>query len=160
MFVTKDNVHDIKSLAFHNDPDVLSLDIDGNDYYIAKALLDGGFRPKIFLVEYNAVFGSQRSLTVPYKNDFVNTNAHPTHLYYGVAISGWRKFFKDNGYYFVTVERNGVNAFFVDSDFFDKDFLNGIVPLAFAENQDNLRKFRQSSEKQFQLIADQPFISI
>lgn len=41
MFVTQENVEDLKKLAFHSDPDVFSLDIDGNDYYIAKAILDG-----------------------------------------------------------------------------------------------------------------------
>ena len=39
------------ALAFHENPDLFSLDIDGNDFYIAKAILDGGFRPKIFVVE-------------------------------------------------------------------------------------------------------------
>ena len=160
MFVTRENVQELKSLAFHQDPDVFSLDIDGNDYYIAQAILDGGFRPKIFVVEYNSVYGPNRSVTVEYRDDFVFTSAHPTQLYYGVSITGWRKFFESRGYRFVTVDQNGVNAFFVDPAYFDQDFLDGIKPLEFAENLYQHRKFRMPSEKQFALISDQKYISI
>ncbi|BBO99916.1 FkbM family methyltransferase [Sulfuriferula nivalis] len=160
MFVTKESVLELKSMAFHLDPDVFSLDIDGNDYHIAKAILDGGFRPKIFVVEYNSVYGLERSLTIEYQPTFVFTKAHPTHLYYGVSISGWRKFFANYGYRFVTVDRNGVNGFFVDPKFFDKSFLDEVQGLMFAENQSQFIKFRKSSEDQFELIADQKFITI
>lgn len=160
MFVTKESVLDIKKLAFHHDPDVFSLDIDGNDYYIAQAILDSGFRPKIFVVEYNSVYGPERSMTIEYQSDFVFTNAHPTHLYYGVSITGWRRFFENNGYRFVTVDRNGVNGFFVDPNCFEKSFLNEVRGLEFAENQSQYKKFRNSSDKQFELIADQKFVAI
>jgi len=160
MFVTKESVRDMKAMAIHHDPDVFSLDIDGNDYYIAQAILDGGFRPKIFVVEYNSVYGPERSMTIEYKEDFVFTKAHPSHLYYGVSISGWRKFFAKNGYRFVTVDRNGVNGFFVDPACFDGAFLDGVKGLSFAENQSQYKKFRRSGEEQFLLINDQKFIFI
>jgi len=160
MFVTKESVRDIKSMAIHLDPDVFSLDIDGNDYYIAQAILDGGIRPKIFVVEYNSVYGPERSVTIEYIEDFVFTRAHPSHLYYGVSISGWRKLFDKKGYRFVTVDRNGVNGFFADPDCFNGDFLDGVKGLSFAENQSQYKKFRKSSEEQFLLISDQKFISI
>lgn len=160
MFVTVESVRNIKALAFHHDPDVFSLDIDGNDYYIAKAIFDNGFRPKIFVVEYNSVYGPERSETVEYQADFVFTKAHPSHLYYGVSISGWRKFFLSYGYRFVTVDRNGVNGFFVDPKCFDENFLNEIQGLEFAENQSQFKKFRKSSAEQFKLIAGQKFIAI
>lgn len=160
MFVTKESIRDMKEMAIHHDPDVFSLDIDGNDYHIAQAILDGGFRPKIFVVEYNSVYGPERSMTIEYQPSFVFTKAHPTHLYYGVSISGWRKFFEEYGYRFVTVDRNGVNGFFVDPKFFDQSFLDEVSGLTFAENQSQYKKFRMSSEKQFSLIADQRFISI
>ncbi|MDI1270363.1 MAG: hypothetical protein PSV40_14855 [Polaromonas sp.] len=160
MFVTVESVRDIKALAFHHDPDVFSLDIDGNDYYIAKAIFDNGFRPKIFVVEYNSVYGPERSTTVEYQSDFVFTKAHPSHLYYGVSISGWTNFFKSYGYQFITVDRNGVNGFFVDPDCFDESFLDGVEGLKFAENKSQFKKFRKSSAEQFELIADQKFVVI
>lgn len=160
MFVTKESVRDMKAMAMHHDPDVFSLDIDGNDYYIAQAILEGGFRPKIFVVEYNSVYGPERSMTIEYQPDFVFTKAHSTHLYYGVSISGWRKFFERYGYRFVTVDRNGVNGFFVAPEFFEESFLGEVRGLIFAENQYQYKKFRVSSEDQFALIADQKFVFI
>lgn len=160
MFVTTESVRSIKALAFCHDPDVFSLDIDGNDYYIAKAIFDNGFRPKIFVVEYNSVYGSERSETIEYKADFLFTKAHHSHLYYGVSISGWRKFFLSHGYRFVTVDRSGVNGFFVDPKCFDESFLNGIQGLEFAENKSQFMKFRKSSAEQFKLISDQKFMAI
>jgi len=160
MFITKANIEELSSISFYQDPDIFSLDIDGNDFYIAKAVLDGGFRPKIFVVEYNSVYGPDQSLTVEYKDNFIFTAAHPTHLYYGVSIAGWRKFFESRNYRFVTVDQNGVNAFFVDCDSFDADFLNNIKGLEFAENRYQLKKFRKPSEEQFLLIKDQNFIPI
>lgn len=160
MFVTEESVQDIKALAFHHDPDVFSLDIDGNDYYIAKAIFESGFRPKIFVVEYNSVYGPERSETVEYQADFVFTTAHPSHLYYGVSISGWRKFFRSHGYRFITVDQSGVNGFFVNPEFFSSDFLDGILGLQFAENKSQLKKFRKPSAEQFSMISDQKFISI
>lgn len=160
MFVTLKNVTHLKQMAFHSDPDIFSLDIDGNDYYIAQAILDGGFRPKIFVVEYNSVYGTEQSMTIKYQEDFVYTKAHPTHLYYGVSIAGWRKFFESQGYRFVTVDRNGVDAFFVDPDCFDANFLTGVNSLEFAENIVQYKRFRMPNEKQFALIADQEFVAI
>jgi hypothetical protein len=160
MFVTKESVRDMKAMAMHHDPDVFSLDIDGNDYYIAQAILEGGFRPKIFVVEYNSVYGPERSMTIEYQPDFVFTKAHPTYLYYGVSISGWRKFFERYGYRFVTVDRNGVNGFFVAPEFFEESFIDEVQGLRFAENQYQYKKFKVSSEDQFALIADQKFIFI
>ena len=160
MFVSKDNIGELKALAFHRDPDVFSLDIDGNDYYIADAIFAAGFRPKIFVVEYNSVYGPDRSVTIEYQPDFVSSKAHPSNLYYGVSIAAWRKFFDRRGYRFVTVDRNGVNAFFVDPAFFNTAFLNGVKGLPFAENAYQLRKFRKPSSEQFALIQDQRFVSI
>ena len=160
MFVNSENIQELKSLALHSDPDIFSLDIDGIDYYIAKAIMDGEFRPKIFAVEYNSVFGPERSMTIPYQENFVFTKAHSTQLYYGVSISAWRKFFSHYGYRFVTVDRKGVNAFFVDPSCFEVSFLDEINGSEFAENIYQFRKFKGSFEKQFSLIVDQEFEQI
>lgn len=160
MFVTRDNVHDFKSMVLNLDPDVFSLDIDGNDYYIAQAIFETGFRPKIFVVEYNSVFGPERSVTIEYQDDFVYTKAHHTHLCYGVSISCWRKLFKAQGYQFVTVDTNGVNAFFVDPVAFDASFLQGINGLNFADNVHQSSKFGMLSDDQFKLIDGNKFVDI
>ncbi len=159
-FITKENVARLKLLSLYSDPDVFSLDIDGNDYYVVQGILEAGFRPRIFVVEYNAVFGPERGLTITYDETFSYTKAHTSQLYYGVSITGWRNLFKQHGYRFITVERNGVNAFFVDPAFFAARFINNVKGRPFAENQFQLKKFRKPSEEQFALIAEQRFVSI
>ncbi len=160
MFVTIDTVQNIKKLSLYANPDIISLDIDGNDYYIAEEIFKVGFRPKIFVVEYNSVYGPDQSITIEYKPDFVFTSAHDTHLYYGVSISGWRNFFEKHNYHFVTVDQNGVNAFFVDPCCFDAEFLDRIQGVTFVENQSQYKKFRVPWKQQFTLIEDQIFVAI
>lgn len=159
-FVVPGIAAQVASLALQRDPDVLSVDIDGCDYYVVKALLDAGVRPRILVVEYNSAFGTEQSVTIEYREHFDFASAHPTHLYYGVSIAGWRSYLEKQGYRFVTVERNGVNAFFVDPVHFAPDFLRGLKGLAFAENFYQLRKFRLPSTRQFSLIASQRYVSI
>lgn len=160
MFVGRDNVQELKAQALHCDPDVLSLDIDGVDYHVAQALLEAGFRPRIFVVEYNSVYGPERSMTIPYQEGFDFRKAHPTELYYGVSIAAWRRFFERNGYRFITVDRKGVNAFFVDPKWFSEGFLDAVRPLEFSENRYQYAKFRGANDKQFPLINDQSFIQV
>jgi predicted O-methyltransferase YrrM len=160
LFVVPEIADQIVSLALQRDPDVLSVDIDGCDYYVVRALLEAGLRPRILAVEYNSVFGAERSATIEYSERFDFTSAHPTQLYYGVSIAGWRTYLEKQDYRFVTVERNGVNAFFVDPVHFDPVFLRDVKGLGFAENYYQLRKFRAPNAQQFSLIASQAFVSI
>lgn len=159
-FVETDSIAPLKKRMLHLDPDVFSLDIDGNDYHIAKAVLEQGIRPKIFVVEYNSVFGPERTVTIKYQKGFVYTQNDPTQLCYGVSLAGWKKFFQDNDYEFVTVERAGVNAFFVDKNLFPREFLESVSGLQFASNRFQQRKFQCSDEEQFKLISDRDLMDI
>lgn len=159
-FLTKENVAGILESALYRNPDVFSLDIDGNDYYIAEAIMKAGFRPKIFVVEYNSALGPIDAVTIQYRDEFDFTTAHPSQLYYGVSVSGWRKFFARYGYSFVTVDSNGVNAFFVRSSQFDAEFLGRVRGYAFRENFYQFKKFKQPWEEQLKRIESENFISI
>lgn len=159
-FVEADNIQTLKARMLHPNPDVFSLDIDGNDYYIAKAVLDQGIRPKIFVVEYNSVFGPEKCITIRYQQGFIYTSADSSNLYYGVSLAGWKKFFQQNDYQFVTVERCGVNAFFVDRNVFSDEFLDNVNALEFASNRFQQKKFQMTDAKQFEHIADREFVEI
>ena len=160
MFVTLGTVNELLEKVVYTDPDVFSLDIDGNDYHIANALFDRGFRPKIVSVEYNSAFGPERSVTSAYKDDFRRTAAHPSHLYYGVSVTAWKTFFAKHGYRFVTVDSNGVNAFFVDPSLFDTSFLDTVEGLGFAENRYQLRAHGRDQAGKLARIADQPLVTV
>lgn len=157
MFVTLGTVDAILNKVACRDADVFSLDIDGNDYHIAKRLFEQGLHPKIVSVEYNSMFGPDRALASSYRDDFRRSTAHPSQLYYGVGIAAWKKFFDSRGYRFITVDTNGVNAFFVDPAHFDPVFLDGVQGLAFAENRYQMRAHGTGHEGQFAKVASESF---
>ena len=160
MFVTKESVTELKKLALYMNPDFFPLDIDGNDYYIAEAVLANGFRPKIFVVEYNSAFGPEMSLTIPYREDFRVVQAYGESLYYGCSIGAWIKLFAKFGYSFVTVDSNGANGIFIDPQEFDASFVQNIRGMDFANNFSQLREYRMDWEGQFELIRNRDLTRI
>ena len=127
LFVSKDNISEIEKLATFKNPDVFSLDIDGNDYYVAMAFLEK-FRPKIIAVEYNSSFGPDLSVAIDYRENIYEERERrelPV-MYWGCSLEGWKKAFKERGYKFVTCDSNGINAFFIDEKEFDEDFVKNL----------------------------------
>lgn len=90
--------------------DIVSLDIDGNDYWVAESLDLRGVR--IVVVEYNAVFGHERAITVPRDDAFDRKKAHPSGLYYGASLPAWLQLLEDRGFTFLGTNRACSNAFF------------------------------------------------
>lgn len=158
LYVNKDNIDKIIKKSIYMDPDLISVDIDGMDFHIVKELLEQGFNPSIFVVEYNSAFGPQKKITIPYKNIFNFKEAHKSELYYGCSISLWKDLFQKYNYSFITVDSKGVNAFFVNNKAFDKEFISQIKSINFTENQYQLSKFNKSYEEQFRLIENLKFL--
>ena len=84
-FVTRENVNEVVA-GLPRDLGLLSIDIDGNDYWILEALT--AVAPRIIVAEYNSVFGPARAVTVPYDPAFSRQDAHPSWLYFGASSSG------------------------------------------------------------------------
>lgn len=152
LFVTREGAGSLGRLSREREPDVFSLDIDGNDYHMMKALLAEGLSPKVCVVEYNSAFGPDLQVTVPYVPDFRVASGKGANLFYGCSLNAWKTLFARNGYAFVTVERNGVNAFFARRDAFVRGFVDGIEGLAFAENTSQLREYPGGWNAQLPLI--------
>lgn len=159
LFFNLDNIKNINKLSLYTNPDVFSWDTDGNDYYFVKELLKNGIRPKIVVVEYNSAFGPDKEITIQYDESFYYMNAHQSGLYYGCSLALWKKYFKSEDYTFVTVDSNGVNAFFIDNTAFDSDFSQRLKGRQFGENFYQLKKYRFNWEKQFDLIKDMPYFT-
>jgi hypothetical protein len=157
MMVTPERASELRDVALYPNPDLMSLDIDGMDLYVAKALLEAGLRPSVFCVEYNASFGPDAAITIPYDADFNYRTAHPSALYFGVSVAAWRALFASHGYHFVTVDVSGVNAFFVDPEAVDMSALENVVASDFRENTAHMRRERGGWETQFALIRDMQF---
>lgn len=161
LFVTKENVGSLKEHALHTDLDFFTIDIDGMDYYLMSTIIDAGFTPKIVCVEYNSAFGPDRSVTIPYSANFVHdTSSQNGYVYYGVSLKGWKTYFARIGYRFITVDLNGVNAFFVRNDALPAGFLDAIQGQEFRENSYQLKMLRKSWHDQFELMKDRDFFAI
>ena len=75
-FITTSNVEDIfkKNKVPTNDLDLITVDIDSSDYYVIKQILELGYLPKLFIVEYNPSFGLNKKLSCPNDAEFKPTN--------------------------------------------------------------------------------------
>jgi hypothetical protein len=114
-FITAESINSIlEGAGFKGDLGLLSIDIDGNDYWVWKAI--EVVKPAIVVVEYNAVFGSERPVSIPYDPTFDWTRAHYSLLYWGASLPALCHLAEQRGYAFVGANRNGVNAFFVRKD--------------------------------------------
>ncbi|AXI54203.1 hypothetical protein C1J05_06610 [Sulfitobacter sp. JL08] len=114
-FITRSNIEDlIASAGFSGEIGVLSIDIDGNDYWVWDAIKN--VSPHIVVVEYNSNFGDMLPLTIPYRDDFVRTLAHFSNLYYGASYKALEVLGKSKGYVLLGSNRTGSNLFFVRED--------------------------------------------
>lgn len=114
-FVTAENINElITRNGFTGELGLLHIDIDGNDYWVWKAI--SVVSPVIVIMEYNAVFGSDKPWTVPYKTDFYRTDAHHSNLYFGSSLLSLCDLAEEKGYSFVGCNSNGNNAYFVRKD--------------------------------------------
>jgi hypothetical protein len=123
----------------------LHIDIDGVDYWIWEAL--GEFiRPDILIIEYNSIFGIERSITVPYKEEFYRMKEHFSGLYAGASLKALVSLGKKLGYTFVGSNSAGNNAYFVSNEKHNID-----IPSPSLEEGYVLSKFRESRNKEGKL---------
>jgi hypothetical protein len=91
--------------------DLLSIDIDSNDYWIWKAL--SGLAPRAVVIEYNASLGPDEVLIARYDRQFDSARLHPDGWYHGASLAALERLGRAKGYALVGCESAGFNAFFV-----------------------------------------------
>ena len=113
-FITRDNINElISEMNFHEDLGLLSVDIDGNDYWVWKAIT--AVKPIIVVCEYNADFGTKNAWTIPYQEDFAYGKEHPRN-YWGTSLLSLCDLAEEKGYAFIGCNSQGNNAYFVRQD--------------------------------------------
>jgi hypothetical protein len=114
-FITAENINELLTeQGFCGDLGLLSIDIDGNDYWVWESLTAA--RAAIVVIEYNYRFGPTDRVCVPYDPSFVRTEAHPSGIYFGASLAALCDLGARKGYAFVGCASGGVNAFFVRRD--------------------------------------------
>ncbi len=163
-FIDRDNINGLfEAAGFTGEIGYLSVDIDGNDYWVWEAIhvVD----PVLVTVEYNSVFGAEHAITVPYDPAFYRTQAHHSNLYWGSSLKALYLLAERKGYAFVGCNSAGNNAHFVRKDRVGnipvKTVKEGYVESKFRESRDqdgNLTFVRGS--QRLKVIQDMQVVDI
>ena len=123
-FIKKENINSIitNSNIYKKKIGILSIDIDGNDYWVWKEI--NVIDPLIVIVEYNSSFGFEKKVSIPYNQSFERSKAHHSNLYWGASIEALKFLAAQKGYNFLTTNSAGNNAYFIKKNLFDKIKLN------------------------------------
>jgi hypothetical protein len=164
-FIDKDNINSIISEnGIKGEIGILSVDIDGNDYWVWQSI--DVVSPAIVIVEYNFRFGKDKALTIPYDPNFVRSLAHDSMIYYGASLKALCLLAKQKGYSFVGCNTAGNNAFFIRQDLKPSCIQEltaeeGFVAGQFRESrdQDGNLLFLSCSEEEA-LLASLPLVEI
>ena len=107
-WITAENVNGLLETSGVRGPvDLLSLDIDGMDYWVWKAITV--IEPRVFVCETHNIIPADRALTVPYDAKFV----YEAEEYRGASLGAMCKLGKEKGYRLIGTHRYGFNAFFM-----------------------------------------------
>ncbi len=114
-WIDRDNINQlIGDAGFSGDIGVLSVDIDGNDYWVWERI--DVVRPVIVVVEWNSVFGPRHAISIPYDPAFQREKAHYSCLYWGASIAAFERLAARKGYSLLGSNAAGNNIFFVRND--------------------------------------------
>jgi len=139
-FVSIENINSLLSTTFP-EIDLLSIDIDGVDYHLLQAI---EARPRILVMEFNPLFGPEKRVTVPYRQDFERQTHHCSMTCFGASLRALADSASSKGYALVETS-DGPNAFFVRRD------VMGRLPERSVEEvwrNWNFKETRDSSGKQ------------
>jgi hypothetical protein len=146
--------------------DIVSLDIDGNDYWVAERLDLVGV--SIVVVEYNSLLSRVQAVSVPRDDSFDRTKMHYSWLYYGASLQAFVSLFARQGFGLVGVNRVGNNAFFVPIDRLSEIALPPVKPEDFSlftdwrvrESRDRQRRMSYASgNARVDLIGELPVVN-
>ena len=163
-WIDRDNINRLcENAGFTGDIGILSIDIDGNDYWVWERIQ--GVNPVIVVVEWNSVFGDCHAISIPYDPAFQREKAHYSCLYWGASIRAFEHLAERKGYALICSNSAGNNLFFVR-----KDRLGRLAPLSPEEAyvESSFRDSRDATGKlnflggveRKQQILDLPIINI
>jgi hypothetical protein len=157
LFLTVETMQVIKDHFAKTGLGVLSVDVDGNDYWFLEQLLP--LDPAVIVVEYNPSMLARR-ISVPYDPAFDRNDKHPTGWYHGASLAAMSALCERHGYDLVAISRLGINAFYVKA----------ATRPASLPKLDPVKDFRESvlrnqrsgtnSAQQYERIKDMPFVEV
>jgi hypothetical protein len=147
--VTPENINTLlKNSSVEGEVGFLSIDIDGNDYWIWDAI--DAIKPIVVMIESHIEFGLE-NIVVPYDPDNVLTEKHP--IYNGASPMAMKNLASRKGYRLVGANAMGFNLIFIKNGFADMD-----IPEVTVESVLN-HPYAVQQHKLFQPIKDWDYIA-
>lgn len=144
-FVTRDNVDAVIAEWANGSPvGLLHIDVDGNDYWLWDAIECTA--PAIVIMEYNALFGPERAITIPYAADFNRFQAYYSGQYSGASLAAMTYLAGRKNYALLGVNSAGNNAYFVQRSLLGEPLKEVSAAEAFVTPN-----FRESRDQQGRL---------
>jgi hypothetical protein len=110
--------------------------LDGNDYWIWKAIDETKFKARVVIAEYNCNMPDQRDpIAIKYSPELDTTI--PSINYYGASLSAFKKLGEEKGYSLI-YRVNNHNLFFVDTNLLHDDDIN--IPIDMFLNKEPIGK--------------------
>jgi glycosyltransferase involved in cell wall biosynthesis len=112
--ITRENIRSIfASAGVPKDLDLLSIDVDGNDYHLWEALAE--YHARVVIIEINPAYPPPQRWVMAYNAQ--HSWQHDD--YYGASLSSLTALGKKLGYALLGIDNNSVNAFFIRHDLLD-----------------------------------------
>jgi hypothetical protein len=153
-WITPENVDAVfRANGVPRDVDLVSIDIDGNDYWVWRAL--EAVRPRVVAIEYNASLGPEELLVTRYEEHFDRFALHPRGWYHGASLAALERLGRTRGYRLVGCDSAGFNAFFVRDDAAEGKLAALPAKEAFYPCRRRLRE--ATAEEQWESLRHLPF---
>lgn len=149
-FVQRENINQIiEQQEISGEIDLVSIDIDGNDYWVWDALTI--IQPRVVIIETHIEFG-HKSIVVPYDKDYSYPGKHPD--YHGASPAAMSKLANKKGYRLVGSNCYGFNTIYVRQDICS-DILPEVTVESILSHPRNKERF-----KLFEPIKDWEYLDV
>jgi hypothetical protein len=150
-FIQRDNINElIRDNGFPGEEvDLMSIDIDGNDYWIWDALTV--VEPRVVIIETHIEFG-MNSIVVPYDKDYKYPGKHPD--YHGASPPAMEKLARKKGYRLVGANNYGFNTIYIKNGI-GEDILPAVSVESILQHPRNIERL-----KRFEPIKDWDYIHV
>ena len=154
-WITAESVNDLLvESGCAGEVDVLSIDIDGNDYWVWKAI--EAINPRLIVFETHDIIPQTESLTIPYTPDFYAWDKPGAEVdFRGVSLLAIKKLCAARGYRLIGSHQYGFNAFFLRND----EGLDWFPEVSIGEVHDNPHT-RRGQKTRWPLVKDMPWVEV
>ncbi|EKD80039.1 MAG: hypothetical protein ACD_40C00213G0023 [uncultured bacterium] len=152
-WITQENINQlITDNGFSGPIDLLSLDIDGIDYYLMEKI--DVIQPRVIVCETHNIIPDNLSLTIPYKSNFNHmTGEYPDFM--GASALAMQKLLKKKGYRLIGANRYGFNVFFMKNGVGEKYF-----PAVSIKSIHNNTFTREATIQRWPKVKNLPWVKI